>query len=99
MARTLHLRSRRTPLRNPRFLVVTGLVAIVISAAFSIYAIYIRLIVGAVPAGFTASLLVLTFLSGVQLLFLGVIGEYLGRIYGEAKGRPSYVVAEIIGGD
>jgi len=78
---------------------ITGLVAIVISAAFSIYAIYMRLIVGAVPAGFTASLLVLTFLSGVQLLFLGVIGEYLGRIYGEAKGRPSYVVAEIIGGD
>jgi hypothetical protein len=56
-------------------------------------------VVGAVPAGFTASLLVLTFLSGVQLLFLGVIGEYLGRIYGEAKGRPPYVVADVIGGD
>ena len=41
---------------------------------------------GAVPEGFTASLLVMTFLSGVQLFFLGVIGEYLGRVYGEAKG-------------
>ena len=37
----------------------------------------------------------MTFLSGAQLLFLGVIGEYLGRVYGEAKGRPSYVVAKI----
>ncbi len=51
---------------------------------------------GAVPAGFTASLLIMTFLSGVQLLFLGIIGEYLGRVYGEAKGRPPYVVARVL---
>ena len=52
---------------------------------------------GAVPEGFTASLLVMTFLSGVQLFFLGVIGEYLGRVYGEAKRRPTYVIARIVG--
>ena len=39
------------------------------------YAIYVRLAVGQVPEGFTASLLIMTFLSGVQLLFLGVIGD------------------------
>ena len=43
--------------------------------------------------------LLMTFMSGVQLLFLGVIGEYLGRIYGETKARPQYVVSQIIGGD
>ena len=75
---------------------VTGLLAIVASATFAAYAIYVRLVVGAVPAGFTASLLIMTFLSGVQLLFLGIIGEYLGRVYGEAKGRPSYVVARVL---
>ena len=78
---------------------VTGLVAIAASIAFSLYAVYVRIAVGRVPAGFTASLLIMTFLSGVQLLFLGVIGEYLGRVYGEAKGRPSYVVARVMGRD
>ncbi len=78
---------------------VTGLFAIAVSMAFSFYAIYVRLAVGQVPEGFTASLLIMTFLSGVQLLFLGVIGEYLGRVYGEAKGRPQYVVARVLNPD
>ena len=78
---------------------LTGLIAITTAIAFSIYAVYVRLVAGASPAGFTANLLVTTFLSGVQLLFLGVIGEYLGRIYGEAKKRPAYVVACVVGGD
>jgi dolichol-phosphate mannosyltransferase len=78
---------------------VTGLLAIAGSVAFSVYAVYVRVAVGQVPAGFTASIVIMTFLSGVQLLFLGVIGEYLGRVYGEAKGRPSYVVARVMGGD
>jgi polyisoprenyl-phosphate glycosyltransferase len=78
---------------------LAGLVAIAAAGAFSLYAIYMRVVVGTVPVGFTASLVVMTFLSGVQLLFLGVIGEYLGRIYVEAKGRPTYVVADIVGGE
>jgi polyisoprenyl-phosphate glycosyltransferase len=78
---------------------LTGLAAMAFAVAFSLYAVYVRIVVGAVPVGFTASLLVTAFLSGVQLLFLGVIGEYLGRIYAETKGRPSYIVAEIVGDD
>jgi len=78
---------------------LTGLAAIGAVIVFSMYAIYKRFVVGSVPEGFTASLLVMTLLSGVQLLFLGVIGEYLGRVYAEVKGRPTYVVAEIVGGD
>jgi len=78
---------------------LAGLIAIAAAIAFSAYAVYVRLVVGAVPAGFTAGLLVTTFLSGVQLLFLGVLGEYLGRVYGEAKRRPAYVVASVVGGD
>lgn len=78
---------------------LTGLAAIAAAIVFLAYAVYKRLVVGSVPAGFTASLLVMTFLSGVQLVFLGVIGEYLGRVYAEVKGRPTYVVAEIVGGN
>jgi polyisoprenyl-phosphate glycosyltransferase len=78
---------------------LTGFIAIVAACAFSIYAVYMRIASGTVPVGFTASLIITTLLSGVQLLFLGVIGEYLGRVYAEAKGRPTYVVAEIVGGD
>jgi dolichol-phosphate mannosyltransferase len=78
---------------------ITGVIAIIAVAAFSGYAVYMRLARGAVPVGFTANLVVMTFLSGVQLLFLGVIGEYLGRVYGEAKRRPTYVVAEVHGAD
>jgi glycosyltransferase involved in cell wall biosynthesis len=78
---------------------IAGLVAILATTVFSLYAVYARLVLGAVPEGFTASLLVMTFLSGVQLFFLGVIGEYVGRVYGEAKRRPAYVVANVAGGD
>jgi polyisoprenyl-phosphate glycosyltransferase len=35
------------------------------------------------------------FFAGVQLLFIGILGEYLARIYDEVKGRPSYIVAEV----
>ena len=78
---------------------LVGLAAIAATGAFALYAIYMRVVVGTSPTGFTATLLLMTFMSGVQLLFLGVIGEYLGRIYGETKARPQYVVSQIIGGD
>ena len=78
---------------------LAGLAAILAASIFSLYAVYVRLVQGTVPEGFTASLLVMTFLSGVQLFFLGVIGEYVGRVYGEAKRRPAYVVANVAGGD
>ena len=83
------------PLRAATYL---GLVAVLASFTYAAYAIVMR-IFGTVPTGFTASLLVTTFLSGVQLVFLGVIGEYLGRVYNESKGRPPYVVAKVTGGN
>ena len=44
--------------------------------------------------GQTTTLVAVLFLGGVQLISLGVLGEYIGRLYDEAKGRPLYVVSE-----
>ena len=47
--------------------------------------------------GQATTLVMVLFLGGVQLISLGIIGEYLGRIYDEVKGRPMYVVNEAVG--
>jgi glycosyltransferase involved in cell wall biosynthesis len=73
--------------------------ALVVGAAvlFAAYAVYVKVALGRSPVGFTALILVITFFSGVQLLFLGIIGEYLGRVYEETKGRPRYIVGRTVG--
>ena len=69
-----------------------------IAAGLSVIAIPIvallRLITGTTLEGQATTLIIVLFLGGVQLISLGIIGEYIGRIYDEAKGRPLYVVAE-----
>ena len=47
--------------------------------------------------GFTSLILAILFFSGIQLISLGIIGEYLGRLYQESKMRPTYVVKEVRG--
>ena len=71
---------------------VLGCVTMGGSLAFAVYSIAAKLLGDSTPRGFTALILSITFLAGVQLLFLGLIGEYVGRIYQEVKSRPHYVV-------
>ena len=80
------------PLRAAALL---GLIAIVITALFSIYTLYARLVLHRTPVGFTSLMLFMAFLTGVQLFFLGIIGEYVGRIYQETKRRPLYVLGSV----
>lgn len=74
-----------------------GCLTLLVSLVFTAYAIYVRLATGRGPQGFTALIAVMVFLAGAQLLFLGVIGEYVGRVYDEVKQRPLYVVRERTG--
>ncbi len=64
-----------------------------------IIAVYLRLSTGRALLGQATTLVTVLFLGGIQLIFLGIIGEYLGRIYDEVKARPLYIVAETIGFD
>ena len=72
-----------------------GAAAIGLSFLFALYSLYAKFWLHS-PQGFTALVVVMTFLSGINLFFLGIIGEYVGRIYEESKGRPHYVILKIV---
>lgn len=77
-----------------RLAVYLGMGASVIAAIGIIYALVSRLFTDQWVTGWTALFIAVLFIGGVQLLFLGVIGEYLGRVYGETKRRPLYLIAQ-----
>jgi len=78
---------------------VIGLVGLIVSLAamgYGGWVIFEKLFIGVSVPGYPTIVVSVTFLSGIQLLSLGVIGEYLGRVYEEVKQRPAYLVAEEI---
>ncbi|GAC1376535.1 MAG: glycosyltransferase family 2 protein [Ktedonobacteraceae bacterium] len=73
-----------------------GFVLAGISLLGIIVAVFLRLVTGAI-VGQASTLILVLFLGGIQLIFLGIIGEYLGRIYDEVRARPLYVVHHTLG--
>jgi glycosyltransferase involved in cell wall biosynthesis len=69
--------------------------------AFALALVYLGLKIGGVgfPVGNPTIVIVVSFFSGIQLLSLGVIGEYVGRIYDESRNRPKYIVESRYGWD
>ena len=75
-----------------------GTVISVFSMCTAIYFVVNTLAFGVDVPGFASLIVSVTFLAGVQLLSLGVLGEYVGRILAEVKGRPLYIVESRLGG-
>ncbi len=72
----------------------SGIFLTFISAIMLIFIVVRRLIFGDPVAGWASTISVIIFIGGLQLFFLGVIGQYLAKIYLESKQRPHYIVAE-----
>lgn len=73
-----------------------GFFTILAGIAGGSYMLYLKLFTNIPIAGLTAVLLTIVIFSGVQILLIGVVGEYIARIFEEVKGRPLYLVAETI---
>ena len=76
---------------------VASVLGTLVSFAAFLYIIYLvfrTLLVGSDLAGYPSMMAVILFLGGIQLLSLGIIGEYIGRIFNETKQRPLYLVEE-----
>jgi dolichol-phosphate mannosyltransferase len=82
-----------------RFATYLGMIASAMSVGLIVWAFYQRLIGGDTVRGWASTLVVILLLGGVQLLMIGVVGEYLSRIYDEVKQRPMYVIGELRGFD
>jgi polyisoprenyl-phosphate glycosyltransferase len=82
------------PLRVAAWL---GLLAAAAGFALAVWAIFEKLASHATPQGWTSTMAVILFVGGVQLIILGVIGEYLARVYDEVRQRPLYVVSARVG--
>ncbi len=74
-----------------------GAFVMFLSSLYVVYSVYTRIFLQQSPQGFTALIVAMTFFTGIVLFFLGVIGEYVGRIYEETKARPEYIVGRTVG--
>ena len=76
---------------------ILGVLISVGAFAYGLWFLVYTLLYGIDRPGFPSLIISIMFLSGIQLISLGVVGEYLGRVYEEVKARPLYLVAEEVG--
>lgn len=74
---------------------VLGVILGIVSVLLAVYFVIQKLFLMKVVPGWTSIVVIMLFLLGMNFIFIGIIGEYLGRIYIETKGRPKYVIKHI----
>lgn len=82
------------PLRLGSYL---GILTALVGMVYTLVALVAKIFVGHVPAGWTSIIAIVLVLGGVQLVLMGLLGEYLARVYEETKDRPVYVVDQAHG--
>ena len=82
------------PLRMATY---AGFLAFIAAMALALYALVAYFLEVKIEArGWTSLVIIVLFIGSIQLILLGSIGEYIGRIYDEAKQRPNYIVREFL---
>lgn len=79
-----------------RFVSAMGIGLFGLSIAFGMYVLWVKIFTDSALPGWTSLAILLCFLSGMQLLGLGIIGEYIGKMYQEIKSRPKYCIDECL---
>ena len=101
MGAALGLRVFPLPLALPtvplRLATYVGVFTALLAFAWGVWIVARTLLWGDPVQGWPSLMTVVLFLGGLQLVALGIIGEYLGRLYMEAKQRPLYLVRRIVG--
>lgn len=80
-----------------RWAVYSGFGAAALAFVGGLWVVYEKLVHGIAIAGWTSTIVIITFFGGAILLTLGLVGEYVARIFDEVKQRPTYVVRETMG--
>ncbi len=79
-----------------RWATLIGLIAASMGAVFGLWIVVKALMLGDATSGYPSLVAIISFLGGIQLMSVGIVGEYVGKTYMESKQRPVYVTDEVI---
>ncbi len=75
-----------------RLITAVGFLVFLLSCGMGLWTLWVRLFTQHAVPGWTSTLVPIYFLGGIQILCIGILGEYLGKVYQETKGRPRYII-------
>jgi len=79
-----------------RMITVLGFLTLFFTLAMSAYIVFVKWFTGMAVPGWASTVLPIYFLGGIQIFSIGILGEYIGKIYSETKSRPRFVIEKIL---